>query len=160
MAALEGVPGAQYDLAILHLEGRGTPEDPVAAVAWLTEAMKSGDAAIQFKLATLHEDGLGTPVNYANAGVLYTLAANKGHATAAFRIARMAAAGLGTEASIPRAWAYANLAVERGSPEARDLLRDLDAKLDDTERPAAAKELSELRIKAPKPSSSTLPASP
>ena len=150
-AAMEKVRRAQYELGLLYLEGKGCAADPVAAVAWLTEAMKGGDADVQFKLATLHEEGIGTPVNYANAGVLYTLACNKGHGPAATRIARMAAEGLGTEPCIPKAWAYATLAVERGDPHARALLADLESSLAPGDKPAAEEALADLRSSAKGP---------
>lgn len=161
-AAMEKVPEAQYELGLLYLEGKGCPADPVAAVAWLTEAMKGGNAEMQFKLATLHEEGVGTPVNYANAGVLYTLACNKGHTPAATRIARMAAEGLGTEPSIPRAWAYASLAAERGDPSAKALLAHLESKLTPGDRPLAEKTLDDLRspAKAGKLPSGTMTTGP
>lgn len=144
-AAIEQQRRAQYDLALLYLEGKGCAPDPVAAVAWLTEAMKSGDPAVQYKLATLHEAGRGTPLNYANAGVLYTLACNKGHAASATRIARMAAEGLGTTKSAIQAWAYASLAVELGDENANALVAELDASLNPADREAAQKALAGLR---------------
>ncbi len=157
-AAMEKHTAAQYELALLDLDGKDCPPDPVAAVAWLTEAMKSGDPAVQYKLATLHEEGSGTPLNYANAGVLYTLACNKGHAPSATRIARMAAEGLGTTKSAIQAWAYATLAVELGDENAKALAAGLDASLTPADREAAEKALAGLRAVNRKLSAS--PAAP
>lgn len=128
-AAEAGIRRAQYDVAMLYLDGRLGRQDPLSAVAWLTEAMNSGDAEMQYKLATLHEQGLGCPVNYANAGVLYTMACNKGHAAAAGRIAFMATEGLGTRVDPVQAHAYAALAVERGDKDSKILLDKLAAGL-------------------------------
>lgn len=144
-AAMEKHATAQYELALLYLDGKGCPRDPVAAVAWLTEAMKAGDPAVQYKLATLHEEGIGTAVNYANAGVLYTLACNKGHAPSAVKIASMAAEGLGTTKSVVQAWAYASLAVELGDEAMKAWVAELDAKLSAEEREAAETALAGLR---------------
>ena len=152
VAAEEGIPAAQYDLAVLHLSGGLGYRDAIAAVAWLTEAMKSGDAESQYLLGTLHEQGIGCPVNYANAGTLYTMACNKGHALAAGRIAFMASEGLGTKkVDLPQAWAYATLAVERGDASSRVLLAALDAKLDSQEKALAAENLGRLKGLSAKP---------
>ena len=144
-AAEAGVRRAQYDLAMLYLDGKLGRKDPLSAVAWLTEAMNSGDAGMQYKLATLHEQGLGCPVNYANAGVLYTLACNKGHAAAAGRIAFMATEGLGTRVDPVQAHAYAALAVERGDKDSQPLLDKLSAALTPAQKEESAESLQKLR---------------
>lgn len=144
-AAETGVRRAQYDLAMLYLDGKLGRKDPLSAVAWLTEAMNSGDAGMQYKLATLHEQGLGCPVNYANAGVLYTLACNKGHAAAAGRIAFMATEGLGTRVDPVQAHAYAALAVERGDKDSQPLLDKLSAALTPAQKDESAEALQKLR---------------
>lgn len=41
-AARQGHAGAQYNMAVLHLQGRGAERDPVAAFAWLTAAASRG----------------------------------------------------------------------------------------------------------------------
>lgn len=143
-AAEAGIRRAQYDVAMLYLDGNLGRKDPFSAVAWLTEAMNSGDAGMQYKLATLHEQGLGCPVNYANAGVLYTMACNKGHAAAAGRVAFMAAEGLGTEVDPVMAQAYASLAVARGDESSRPLLDKLSAALSPAEKAAAVETLKRL----------------
>lgn len=147
-ASSEGRRTAQYHLGCFYLEGRGGDTDPVAAVAWLTEAMKGGDPETQFLLAKLHEQGIGTPINFADAGVLYTLASNKGHAAAAARIAWMASEGLGTKANPVHAWAYASLAIERGERSADELLRKLDMSLDTVGKAKALRVLDELKVPA------------
>ncbi|MFD2257187.1 tetratricopeptide repeat protein [Luteolibacter algae] len=144
-AAKDGIPQAQADLASLYVSGRLGYADSHAAVIWLTEAMKSGDADFQYRLGYLHEQGTGTPVNYANAGVLYTMACNKGHAAAAARIARMSAEGLGTRKNPVQAWAYASLAIERGDHSVNDLLAGLDQKIGDAGREQAREALAKLR---------------
>lgn len=150
-AANEGLPKAQYDIAMLYLDGGLGYRDPASAVAWLTEGMKSGDAQTQYKLATLHEQGIGCPVNYSNAGVLYTMASNKGIAAASGRIAFLSAEGLGTKASLSQAWAYASLAIERGDEASKDFFAAIDAKMDPTEKEQAAKILSGLKTSPVKP---------
>ncbi len=161
LAAAEGLPGAQHDLALAYLEGKGCPKDTCAAVAWLTEAMKSGDAAIQYRLGTLHEQGIGTPVNYANAGVLYTMASGKGHAGAAARIAFMASEGLGTARNPAQAHAYAALALERGETSVNDLFVRLDRELGEPGKTEAGKILAGLKAgTAQSPKSGTKPAAP
>lgn len=160
-SAREGIWQAQHRLGLLYLEGRDLAADPVAGVAWLTEAMKAGDAGVQYELATLHEQGVGCLVNYANAGVLYTLACNKGHAGAATRIAWMAMEGLGTERSLVQAKAHAMLALERGDESAKELLAELDGKLDPTTVVEAGKILADLRAamkKTPSAGAALMPA--
>jgi TPR repeat protein len=152
LAANEGNAAAQSGIANLYLNGALGYRDPVSAVAWLTEAMKSGDGQMQYQLGTLHEQGIGCPVNYANAGVLYTMASNKGVAQAAGRIAFMAYEGLGVKSvSIPQAWAYASLAVERGDAASGDLLAVLEKKADEAGKAEGARILAGLRASPVKP---------
>ena len=145
LAANEGNPKAQYDLAMLYLNGDLGYRDATSAVAWLSAAMKTGDAETQYALASLHEQGVGCPINYANAGMLYTVASNRGHGLAAGRIAYMASEGLGTKLNIPQAWAYATLAVERGDESSRELLAAVGSKLDAEGKAAAAQALDQLK---------------
>lgn len=146
LAANEGIPEAQSDIANLYLSGGLGYRDPASAVAWLTEAMKSGNAQMQYKLGTLHEQGIGGPINYANAGVLYTMASTKGVAAASGRIAYMASEGLGMKSTnLPQAWAYASLAVERGDIASKDLLALLEKKMDETAKVEGAKVLGTLK---------------
>jgi len=143
-AGNNGIREAQYAVGMLYLEGgMGTP-DPKAAIPWLMEAMKSGDAQMQYQLAYMNENGIGCTVNYANAAVLYNMASNKGHGIAPGRIARMSAEGLGMKRNPVQAWAYAKLGSSRGDKSLEVLILKLDSELDDAAKADARKSLVEL----------------
>lgn len=143
-AANDGVWQAQYDLAMLLLDGKMGSKDPVAAAAWLTKAAASGDAETQYQLGILHEWGYTGSVNYSNVGILYTLASQGGHAKAAGRLARMASDGIRVKSNPPQAWAYAKVAVERGDESTRPLYTALDGKLASAEREQATEIYSQI----------------
>jgi TPR repeat protein len=128
-AARNGLWQAQYQVAMIQLEGRLGDRDPVSAAAWLMQAMPSEDPETLYKLASLNEEGLGVAVNYANATMLYNLASLKGHAGASARMARMAYEGLRLKKNNAQAWAYASLAVKRGHEASKALLSEIEAKL-------------------------------
>lgn len=52
-AAMQGHPSAQYNMAVLHLQGHGVERDPVAAYAWLLQASANGHEGSNDLLAEL-----------------------------------------------------------------------------------------------------------
>jgi TPR repeat protein len=50
---------AQYNLGLLHYEGKGTPVDPGAAHAWFLQAAERGYARAQYRVAEMYESGDG-----------------------------------------------------------------------------------------------------
>jgi hypothetical protein len=155
-AANGNLAEAQNELGLLYLSGKlGTADSP-AGVAWLTRAAQGGNAQAQNNLATLYQRGIGgVPKNLENAGQLYALAANQGHGPATLTLARLIHEGAATKADPLKAWALATLAAERGEKEAAKLATEIHAKLTESQRAEAAKELE--TIKSGKSSNKDLP---
>lgn len=76
--AREGNVVAQFNLGVLHDNGRGVWQDHAAAARWYRLAAKQGHAAAQFNLAGLYFEGLGVPRDLVRASVWFTLAATAG----------------------------------------------------------------------------------
>ncbi len=53
----------QYHLGMIHLQGRGTDQDPVTAFKWLQKSAKQNHPQAQYILGTLYIDGVGTVRN-------------------------------------------------------------------------------------------------
>jgi uncharacterized protein len=138
-AANDGIWQAQYEVAMIQLNGKLGGRDPVAAYGWLSKAMNSNDPETLYQLALLNEWGMSGRINYSNAGMLYNLACTIGHGGAAGRIAQWANQGIRLPQSSARAWAYATLATERGDESSKALLVELDKKLSEGERAEARK---------------------
>ena len=154
-AANANMPEAQNELALLYLSGKLAVADTPAGVAWLTRAAQGGSAQAQNNLGTLYERGAaGLQQNVENAGQLYSLAANQGNAPATLALARLLNEGIGTKADPAKAWALATLADERGEENAKKLVKEISAKLDDKQKAEAKKQLEDIKsgkVQEPKP---------
>jgi TPR repeat protein len=64
---VQGVAQAQYNLALMHRDGRGGPKDEVEARRLLGLAAAHGHAKAQCVLAVLHADGSDGPKDEAEA---------------------------------------------------------------------------------------------
>jgi TPR repeat protein len=58
-AARQGLASAQYNFAILCMEGRGVERDLRAARGWFERAARQGDGSAQFNLAIMAGRGIG-----------------------------------------------------------------------------------------------------
>ncbi len=156
-AATGNMVEAQNELGLLYLSGKFAGTDTIAGVAWLTRAAQGGYAQAQNNLATLYERGAGgIPQNLESAGQLYALAANQGHGPSTLALARLVNDGTGTKADPVKALALATLAEERGVEDAKKMVADISAKLDDKQKAEARKQLEEMKSgKGPEKAPST-----
>ncbi|WP_157100674.1 tetratricopeptide repeat protein [Rhodoplanes sp. Z2-YC6860] len=93
-ALVANEPGAEYELGIRYLDGRGVPQNAAEAVRWLQRASDAGFAPAQFRLAGLNEKGDGVRKDVQAARRLYLAAAGKGHAKAMHNLAVLYAEGI------------------------------------------------------------------
>ncbi|MEO0618083.1 MAG: peptidoglycan-binding protein [Pseudomonadota bacterium] len=87
LAAANGDPDAQFDVAARLAQGNGVTRDPVAAVKWYTRAASSGHPQAQYRLAALYERGTGVATDTGRAKVWYTRAAQQGNVKAMHNLA-------------------------------------------------------------------------
>ena len=78
-AAQRGLVQGEYNLAVLHYQGLGTPQNYPAALKWYTKAAESGDVDAQFNVAYMHYLGDGTPINYVKAYAWASMALASAH---------------------------------------------------------------------------------
>jgi TPR repeat protein len=76
--AVQGNPGAQFNLGQLYLKGHGVPQDYVLARQWFEKAAVQGQAAAQYNLGLLYDSGQGVPQDYLQARQWYAKAAVQG----------------------------------------------------------------------------------
>ena len=78
---------AQLNLGLMYRDGKGVPQDHVAAAKWFLAAARQGDSMAQYSIGVMHEHGYGIPQDYAEAAKWYRRAAEQGLALAQFTLA-------------------------------------------------------------------------
>ncbi len=116
LAAAQGDPSAQFEVAARLAEGKGdTDQNLKDAVAWYQRSAASGFAMAQFRLGTLYERGVGINTDLARAQVWYSRAAEQGNVKAMHNLAVLIAAGRpGTKPDYQTAAKWFTEAAERG----------------------------------------------
>ncbi|MGD0641484.1 MAG: hypothetical protein ABSC22_12110 [Roseiarcus sp.] len=94
-AAAAGDAGAQIELALRLVDGRGVAKDPHAAEQWFEQAAVRDQPFAQYRLATLYEKGIGVARDLPLAMSWYAKAANAGNARAMHNLAVINAEGAG-----------------------------------------------------------------
>ena len=79
----QGEPNAEYNLAVLYLEGLGVVKDPDEAFRLFRLAADQGHLQAEFRVGELREKGWGAPPNYTEAQRWFQKAADGGDAEAA-----------------------------------------------------------------------------
>jgi len=82
LAASQGDPDGQADLAVMYQTGRGTEKDPQKAFALAGSAAQHGSVIGETLLGYLYEHGIGVTANCAQAKHYYEVAAAAGSASA------------------------------------------------------------------------------
>jgi localization factor PodJL len=93
-AASRGDAGAQYEVALRYVDGRGVPQNLSEAAEWFERAAKQGLVPAQFRLGGLYEKGLGVKKNLETARRYYVAAGEAGHAKALHNLAVLYAEGI------------------------------------------------------------------
>lgn len=87
VAAANGDPSAQFEVAARLAEGKGLDQNLPEAVRWYQKSAARGFAQSQYRLATLYERGLGVKADPQRARVWYQRAAEQGSAKAMHNLA-------------------------------------------------------------------------
>lgn len=93
LAAANGDPSAEFEVAVRLDEGRGVPRDIDEAVIWYQRSAARGFAPAQYRLGTLYERGLGVTADRGRAMAWYKSAAEKGNVKAMHNFAVLSASG-------------------------------------------------------------------
>jgi TPR repeat protein len=92
-ASTKGSTMAKVTLALIELEGKGTPKKPEKAIALLQEAAGDGDVTAMVNLGSIYSGGVGTQVDLDEAKRWYELAAGEDNGEAMFQLGLMARDG-------------------------------------------------------------------
>lgn len=126
-AAKRGAEGgdldAQYDLALMYHDGRGTTADPVKAAEWTRKVAEQNVASAQRRLGDAYYEGVGVEQSYPLAFEWFMRAGAQGDGVSQYRLGVMYDEGLGISAS-------ARIAEEWLSKAARGSVRDAQARLE------------------------------
>jgi TPR repeat protein len=85
-----GVVEAQYNLGLMHYDGRGVPRDAAAAHAWFLRAAEGGYARAQYRVAEMFESGDGVRKDLVQAHLWFRLAGEQKEADARKRRRKLA----------------------------------------------------------------------
>ncbi len=121
-AAELGNAEAQYYLATMYLEGRGTAKDKATAVMWMQKAADQGYAPAQFSMGLNYLRGTGVSEDPGQAYALFQKAAQSEDADAQYFLAFLSAVGHGTVKDEEQALRWFRLAKSNGFPVSDDLL--------------------------------------
>jgi TPR repeat protein len=124
--AERGVPGAQYNLGRMYVNGWGVPQDYKTAAKWFTLAAEQGYAEAQFNLGVMYNNGEGVPQDYKTAVKWFTLAAEQGNEYAQYNLGERYYDGDGVPQDYVYAHMWGNIAASNGN-ENGEKLRDLVA---------------------------------
>ena len=114
----QGDVDAQYNLALMYLNGQGVPQDFAEAARWYQLAAEQGFPKAQYNLALMYHNGQGVPQDYAEAIKWWRLAAEQGFANAQNNLALMYHYGVGAQQSNVMAHIWYNIASANGQSKA------------------------------------------
>jgi localization factor PodJL len=95
LAAANGDPSAEFEVASRLAQGKGTDQNLSEAVRWYHRAAAKGFTQAHYRLGTLFERGLGVPKDIGRARVWYQRAAEQGNIKAMHNLAVLSAGGTG-----------------------------------------------------------------
>ena len=124
-AAEQGYPPAQINLAVLYLNGWGTPKNYGAALYWLHAAAEKGDPRAHTNLGILYLSGWGVLQDYPEALRNFRFGAEHGDTGAMVNLGFMSDGGLGTVKDQAVAAEWYRKAAEVGDSLGQNNLADL-----------------------------------
>ncbi|MDM8560703.1 tetratricopeptide repeat protein [Candidatus Parabeggiatoa sp. HSG14] len=117
---------AQFELAEMYIQGKGTTKDITQAIKWYRKAANRGEVQAQLKLADMHFKGKDVVQNVTKAIKWYSRAAQKGNVKAQFRLGRIYEKGKGgVEKDLAQAREWYHKAAEQGHKKAKKKLEQL-----------------------------------
>ena len=113
-AAELGDAQAQFELGLMHDEGRGVRQDDVEAAKWYLRAAGQGHADAQIALALMYYNGWGVPKDEGATEKWLRSASEQGHKQAQYRLGLMYERGLGVPQDISEAVKWYRKSAEQG----------------------------------------------
>jgi len=107
---------AQYEVALMYLQGIGTRVDPARGGYWMLAAANNGNVVAMVEIGGRFESGANVERNYLLSFTWYRRAAALEDPIAAFRLAGLYERGAGVQRDLPRAWAWYRMSRKFGNP--------------------------------------------
>ncbi|SFK39515.1 caspase family protein [Falsiroseomonas stagni] len=142
--ARSGDATALYLIGAMYRWGQGRPQDPPAAVEYLSAAADRGHADAMTTLASMYRTGVGVPRDIPRALHWYMNAARLDHINASYRLALIYHQGDGVARDPVQAMMWL-LVAEGRSPEPARLQAQIDAQLTPDQRREAERRLRQWR---------------
>lgn len=79
LKAEQGHAGAQINLGVMYVNGKGVPQDYTEALKWFRKAAEQGLAEAQFNLGVMYGNGEGVPQDYVESYAWTNIAAAQGN---------------------------------------------------------------------------------
>ena len=132
-SAEKGNMVAQFNLAKMYREGKGSSKNYKTAVKWFSLSAEQGYAAAQYHLGVAYSYGLGVVPNYEIALNWYTKSAEQGNAFAQHHLSLLYYFGNGVPEDKVYAHMWANFASANGFQIAEQLREVLTEQMDPSE---------------------------
>jgi len=123
--AEQGDARAQYNVAWMHANGKGTSQDFQEAANWYEKSAAQGYVDAQYNLANLYLRGYGVTQNDYLAFSWFIKAAEQGDAPAQYNLGRMYLLGKGSDKNILEARLWMKLAIENDDEYIRILAQEV-----------------------------------
>lgn len=133
-AAELGDNRADYQLGVMHLYGRGVPENPSRAVEYFTKSAQAGNDGAAFVLGRLYMEGSGVPVDIEKAVNIYREKAEAGNTFFQYVLGKLYLDGTFVPANKEIALKWLERSADNGSPFA---LYELGTVYESTDAPKA-----------------------
>ena len=104
IAAANGDPSAEYEVAVRLADGQGIKQDLNEAVTWYQRSAARGFAPAQYRLGTMYERGLGVGQDLGRATAWYRSAAEKGNLKAMHNLAVLNASSSAADYQAAARW--------------------------------------------------------
>ncbi len=154
--ASSGDAGAQYEIGMMYLKGRGVEKDEERARVWLGKASKGGHEKATTRLGILHYRGEGGKVDYKQAHALFDRVKNHS-VLAQYYLGELYASGDGVAQDYDTAVAWYKKAADGGFNRARGKIINLQEEQGMQRRRA---EQAATAAPAPKPEKKTAKVAP
>ena len=120
--AENGIPEAQYNLALIYDKGTGVPQSYEKSFEWFLKSANSGFDSGQFALGYMYLHGHGRDKNIVEAEKWFLKAALQGHARSQFNLGLIYDIGNGIERDSKKAYSWFYLAMLTDYFEAADMV--------------------------------------
>ena len=119
--------GAQCNLGLIYIQGKGVPQNSKEALVWYRKAADQGHSGAQLNLGVMYKQGQGVPQNFKGELVWYRKSANQGQADAQFNLGALYEQGQGVPKSAARALSWYRIAAPHGDKGALKRMAKLEA---------------------------------